>query len=170
MARASSSARLKALRQGGWRQALRALWRRLRGGAVTPLRAGSSVALGVFIGCIPVFGLHFPLCAALCLPLRLDLVLCYLGSNISNPLFAPLLILAELKLGAWLLGRGELSFDRAAPLSELMAQFGVELLVGAPLVGLALGLCLGALSAAVVHRRRQAAPLPVATKDSAPDD
>src|SRR6187431_3518064 len=78
------------------------IWRRLRGGRQSPARVALAVALGLFIGCLPVYGLHFLLCLLVCLPLGLDLVLAYLVANISNPLIAPFLITLEVEIGSLL--------------------------------------------------------------------
>lgn len=86
-------------------------WVRLRGGALTPRRAAASAALGAFIGCVPVFGLHLPLCVGLCLPLRLDAPVAYLFANVSNPLVAPWLVFAEVQVGAYLLSGQPAPFD-----------------------------------------------------------
>ncbi len=79
------------------------LWRRLRGGGLTRARAAASVGVGLWVGSLPVYGLHFPLCLALALPFSLDLVLAYLAANVSNPLFAPFLVYAEIQVGSLLL-------------------------------------------------------------------
>lgn len=139
------------------REPLTRLWRRLRGGATTPGRAAISVALGVFIGCLPLFGLHFALCSLICLPLRLDLVTCYLAANISNPLLAPALIAVELELGSWLLHGQTLSWDRSLATTDLISRFALELAVGAPLVGLLLAGVFGGLTFGVVRARSASA-------------
>ena len=83
-------------------------WRRLRGGELNPLRAAASIAIGLFIGVTPLWGVHFLLVLAVCLPLRLDAALAYLASNISLPFIAPFLSFAEVEIGtrvltgAWL--------------------------------------------------------------------
>src|SRR4051794_39118843 len=82
------------------RRNLSRIWRRLRGERKSPARVALAVALGLFIGCLPVYGLHFVLCLLVCLPLGLDLVLAYLVANISNPLVAPFLITLEVEIGS----------------------------------------------------------------------
>ena len=74
------------------------LWRRLRGTRQSPARVAEAVALGLFIGCLPLYGLHFLLCLSICVPLGLDLLICYLVANISNPLVAPFLVVLEVEL------------------------------------------------------------------------
>src|SRR5580693_2589264 len=65
-------------------------------------RDAAAVALGVFIGCLPVYGFHLLMCWALGLALRVNRLKVYLAANISNPLVAPWLVLVEIEAGAWL--------------------------------------------------------------------
>lgn len=117
---------------------LRFAWRALRGGDLSPLRASASVAVGLFIGSLPIYGLHFPLVLLICLPLRLDVVVAYLAANISNPLFAPFLLSLEVEVGSLLLTGEHVPFDvqraRETGVSGFVAQAAVgSLAVGATL-------------------------------------
>src|SRR4051812_40229874 len=121
------------------------IWRRLRGDRQSPGRIALAVALGLFIGCLPVYGLHFVLCLLVCLPLGLDLVLAYLVANISNPLFAPFLITLEVEIGS-LLSTGH----HAGFTLEQAKQTGVlGFVFQAGLGSLFVGAGLGALGAGV---------------------
>lgn len=115
----------------------RRIWRLLRGGRLSPTRAAFSLFVGVFIGCQPVFGLHFVLCLIVCLPLRLDFVLAYLAANVSNPFVAPFLVFLELEVGAWLLFGVTPSFDFSMARDLSVVGLARQVLVGAQLVGLA---------------------------------
>ena len=136
-------------RRDGW---LTRIWRRLRGGRLSRKRAMGSVAVGLFIGCLPLYGLHLPLCLLVCLPLRLDVVTAYLAANISNPLFAPFLLTLEVQVGALLLdGRAWALHWEAVPdlnASGVMAQAAV----GSVVVGSALALLGLFITAAVVRK------------------
>jgi uncharacterized protein (DUF2062 family) len=81
------------------RELLRDAWRRLRGGDLTPGRAGASVAVGIAIGVMPLWGVHWLLVLAICLPLRLDAGIAYLAANISLPFIAPFITFAEIAVG-----------------------------------------------------------------------
>src|SRR4051812_28798105 len=76
------------------------IWRRLRGVHQSPARVALAVGSGLFIGCLPVYGLHFFLCLLWCLPLGLDFVATYLAANVSNPIVAPFLITLEVEVGS----------------------------------------------------------------------
>ncbi len=125
------------------------LWRRARGGG-SPLERSVSVGVGLFIGCLPLYGLHFPLCVAACVPFGLDLVAAYLAAQISNPWLAPLLVTLEARVGSALLGRAPLA------MSELeLGRFGdvfERALVGSLVVGGGLAL-LGSLLTYLIARR-----------------
>lgn len=101
------------------------------------------MALGTFIGCLPIFGFHLPVVLLLCLRFRLDGALAYVAANISNPFMAPLLIASEVQVGAICI-EGELpELGEAMQLSHAIRSFPKYLLLGAPIVGLALGILLG---------------------------
>ncbi len=128
------------------------LWRRLRGGQLTRRRAAGSVAVGLFIGALPLYGLHFPLCAALCVPLSLDLVTAYVAANISNPLFAPFLVAAEVQVGALILEGHFVPFTIEQARSTGVTGFVAQAAVGALAMGTAMALAGAAITAAVVRR------------------
>jgi uncharacterized protein (DUF2062 family)/2-polyprenyl-3-methyl-5-hydroxy-6-metoxy-1,4-benzoquinol methylase len=133
---------------------VRQLWLRLRGGRLTRTRGAASVALGLFIGCQPLYGFHFPLCALIGLPLRLDVVVAYLAANISNPLVAPLLLTLEIETGS-LLVTGELvpaDIERVRAIG--LAGFALQGVIGAVIVGLTFALLGAAVTAALLGRRR----------------
>lgn len=128
------------------------LWRRLRGGRLTRARAAGSVAAGLFIGSLPLFGLHFPLCVAVCVPLSLDLVTAYVAANISNPFLAPFLIAAEVQLGALILEGHFVPFSIEQARATGISGFVAQAAVGSVAMGTLLAL-LGAGLAALVVRR-----------------
>lgn len=125
------------------------------------------MGLGVFIGCLPLYGLHLPLCLLVCLPLRLDAVLAYVGANVSNPLFAPVLLSLEFQLGSLLL-TGKLVPLQLAAVRE-MGLLGVmrEVVVGSVALGALLGCLLGVLAYTLARWRRAEAPLDAAIRRTA---
>lgn len=116
-------------------QRLTAGYRRLRGGQLSPGRFAASVALGLFIGCLPLYGAHFFLCAGLGMALRLDVLISYAAANISIPPMIPLLLFSSAQLGSLIL-RGEwlhLSFEEFRV--QELAKIGVALGVGSVVLG-----------------------------------
>lgn len=135
------------------------LWRRLRGGGLTRARAAASVGVGLWVGCLPLYGLHFPLCLAITLPLSLDLVLAYLAANVSNPLFAPFLVYAEVQVGALLLDGHFAPFSLEHARAAGVTGFLTQALVGSLAVGTTLGLVGAAITLLVVRRERPPRPM-----------
>ena len=129
------------------------LWQRLRGTPGSPVRAAAAVALGLFIGCQPLYGLHIVLVLAVCLPLRLDAVLAYLAANISNPFVAPFLIFCEVEAGAYLTTGRFAAFDVAQARATGALGFARQLFVGGLAVGATLALVGFALAWLFAARR-----------------
>jgi len=99
------------------------------------LRETAAIAIGVFIGCLPVYGFHLLICWVVGFALRLNRLKMYLAANISNPFVAPWLLFAEVQMGAWL-RRG--SFHALTPATVTntgLAVFGMDLVAGSVFVG-----------------------------------
>ena len=75
-------------------------------------RKALSVALGVFVGISPLWGLHTIIVVFLAVALKLNKVIAFTFSNVSLPPFIPFILYASLKLGSWLLG-SEFNFSVA---------------------------------------------------------
>ncbi len=138
----------------------RALLSRLRGGELSPERLGGSVALGLFVGILPIYGFHFPVCAALAFALRLDLLITYAAANISIPPMIPFLLYGGLQLGSLCLTGSfrSLSLEGLGPAS--VAAAGLQLGIGSVLLATIVAVLGGGISyllARAVSRRRAAA-------------
>ena len=136
------------------------LWQRLRGTSGSPLRAAVAVAIGLFIGCQPLFGLHLVLVLAVCVPLKLDAVLAYLAANISNPLFAPFLMFAEVEAGAYLATGRFAAFDVTRARAIGAGGFTRYLFAGSLAVGAGLAVLGLAVSWLAASRRSRPAAMP----------
>ncbi|MDI1447386.1 DUF2062 domain-containing protein [Polyangium sp. 6x1] len=142
-----------------WREELRRAFRDLQGEDLSPARLGAAVAVGLFIGSLPVFGFHLLLVLVVCLRLRLHAVLAYAAANVSNPFFAPFLITAEIQVGARLRTGAWLRLEHPIEAGyRALADFAAYMLVGAPLVGLALAAAGFALTVAFVLSKRAIRP------------
>jgi uncharacterized protein (DUF2062 family)/SAM-dependent methyltransferase len=129
------------------------IWRRLRGTQQSPSRVALAVAIGLFIGCLPLYGLHVVLCALICLPLGLDFVLAYLVANISNPLVAPFLITLEVEVGSLLLTGQHAGFTLARAKQTGVLGFVWEAFAGSVVVGGVLAALGSGVAYAVALRR-----------------
>ncbi len=134
------------------RRSLAELLYRLRTEATQPAAQAISVGLGAFIGALPVYGFHLPLCVVLSRALRLNLITMFLTTNLNNPLFAPLLVYAELQVGG-LLRNGAFYHHTLATVRQLrLLDFAADLIVGSIVVGLAAGLTLGLATLSLARR------------------
>jgi uncharacterized protein (DUF2062 family)/SAM-dependent methyltransferase len=100
-----------------------------------PARETAAIACGVFIGCLPFYGLHLLICLLVGWAFRLNRLKLYLAANISNPFVAPFLLFAELQTGSYL-RRGAfhpLTLDAIRQTGAL--ALGVDLLLGSVVVG-----------------------------------
>jgi uncharacterized protein (TIGR03546 family) len=70
----------------------------------SPRKVAAGIAVGVWIGISPFCGLHTLLALFLSFMCRLNTPAVLLGTMISNPWFAPFLILMSLQIGCFILG------------------------------------------------------------------
>lgn len=143
-----------------WKEELRRAWYELRGTRTTPAHAAAAVALGLFIGSIPAYGTHTPLVLAICLWLQLDALLAWVASNVSNPLFSPFLLTAEVQIGAYLHTGEALPLHRLeAALETGFSGMLLYLFSGALVVAAVLALIGGALAFVLMRLKRSVAPV-----------
>lgn len=125
-----------------------ALFHRYLTEGASPPRQAVALGLGIFIGCLPLWGLHLPLCLLAGWAFGLNRLKMYVAANISNPFFSPFLVFASVQLGAILLQGSlhELSFEAFRAMDPW--AFGEQLVLGSVVLGVSLGLFVGVL----VHR------------------
>ncbi len=116
------------------------------------VRETAAVGLGVFVGCLPVYGFHLLLCWAIGSVLGLNRLKLYLAANISNPLVAPWLLVAEIQAGAWVRRGSFQSLSPSAIKAAGISLVGGDLLVGSLCVGGALAVVAAALTYATRWR------------------
>jgi uncharacterized protein (DUF2062 family) len=75
----------------------------------SPARQATAVALGIFIGCTPLYGLHLTLCVIFARLLGVNRVKTYLAAHISTPLLMPFLLFFEVQTGRLVRGKPLLS-------------------------------------------------------------
>jgi SAM-dependent methyltransferase len=102
-------------------------------------REAAAIGAGVFIGCSPFYGFHFLLCWAVGSVFALNRLQMYLAANISNPMLSPFLIFSEIQTGAWIRRGAFYRLTIATIRTADIGAFGLDLLVGAAVIGAALG-------------------------------
>lgn len=80
------------------------LFEDLLGSADSPPKKAFSIALGVFIGLSPFWGLHTLLVLLLAFVFNLNKPIAFAFSNVSIPPFIPFIIFFSLQIGGWILG------------------------------------------------------------------
>jgi uncharacterized protein (DUF2062 family) len=74
------------------------------GSTDSPSKKAFSIALGVFIGLSPFWGLHTLLVLLLAFIFKLNKPIAFAFSNVSLPPFIPFIVFFSLQLGSWTLG------------------------------------------------------------------
>jgi uncharacterized protein (DUF2062 family) len=119
---------------------LRRLFQGLRTEGAGARRETAAVGLGVFIGCLPLYGLHLTICWIVGFLLGLNRLKMYFAANVSNPFVAPWLVFAEVQVGAWVRRGSFHPVTREYIASTGLTVFGVDALVGSLFVGATLAI------------------------------
>lgn len=125
-----------------WLNPLRA-WRELRRGGLRRGELATGLAMGVFIGAMPVYGLHTVMCLYTAAKLHLNPHVTVVGSALfATPPQAVLLIATSIATGQFMM-HGELIYPVASELSalswlEIAGRFMLEWAVGSLVVGFVL--------------------------------
>ncbi len=137
---------------------LKRLFYDLRSHGASRAQEAWAVAIGAFIGATPFYGLHLFLVVGVSRLFRLNALTMYLTAQISNPFFAPFLLLSEVQIGAWL-RRSEFHDVTLEALKEGgLWMLSADLLLGALAVGISLGAVAGAATYAARSRGRSLPP------------
>lgn len=128
------------------RQRLRRIFYDLRTEASGPGRDAAALGVGILIGCVPVYGFHLVMVWFIGWLLRLNRLKMYVASNISNPLFSPVLLFAELQAGAWMRRQDFHDLSLSAIRTTNVWTYGGDLLLGSVIVGTTLGLGVAAVT------------------------
>jgi uncharacterized protein (TIGR03546 family) len=105
-----------------------------------------SVALGIFIGMTPLYGLHTVLILFLAVVLKMNKAVSYLATHISFPLFIPFIVFACLKVGGFFIeNKTPLVFDENISMEMVKNNFA-QYLVGSLIMGSFLSIVLGVLT------------------------
>jgi uncharacterized protein (DUF2062 family)/trans-aconitate methyltransferase len=133
---------------------MRDLLYKMRTEGMSPGKQAGAVALGVFIGCTPFYGLHLPLCILFAKLLRVNPALTYLAAHISLPGVTPFLMMAELETGRRMRGQSYLHIHFHELRQLGFRQVGADLMLGTLAIGGGLAVILSLLTWWVARRRR----------------
>jgi uncharacterized protein (DUF2062 family)/precorrin-6B methylase 2 len=139
---------------------LRAAVRRLLAEHAAPASLGWAVAVGVFLGCTPLYGLQMLTCLLVAWLFRLNKVATLVGAQVSVPPLTAVIIFVEVQLGEYLLRGHFLAFGLDAFRGREAVAIARSVLgawvVGSLVVGVVLGALLGGATWAVARRRHRA--------------
>jgi glycosyltransferase involved in cell wall biosynthesis len=108
----------------------------------SPRKKASSIALGIFIGLTPLWGLHTLIVLFLAIILSLNKTIAFAFSNISLPPFIPFILFSGIQTGNYILGQNQ-SFN----ISEMTENFEVLKHLKAYIVG---SLCFAVIAASTL--------------------
>ena len=92
---------IRKLRKKGIRRFIK---EEILGSNESPLKSAQAMALGVFIGLTPLWGLHTILVLSLAILFKLNKVISFAFTNVSFPLFIPFTVYASIMIGTQVLG------------------------------------------------------------------
>lgn len=109
-----------------------------------------SLALGIFIGIIPIWGFHTVSVLFLSVAFRLNKLLAVTASNISIPPMIPIIVFASAKIGSWVLNTDIDTFDFSS--FESLKTHLLEYILGSFILALVSALLLGSVSYLLLKR------------------
>jgi len=109
-------------------------------------KKAAAIALGIFIGMSPFWGLQTVLLLFFATILRLNKVIAYLSSNVSFPPFIPFIIYGSLKMGSYFVSNeGTLVLDSSLTLDDIQKN-ATQYIVGSLILASVSAIIVGLLS------------------------
>lgn len=105
-----------------------------------PSNIAAGFAVGVFIGCTPLFGIHTALAIALAFIFRLNKLTTITGSWVNTPLTVLPILMASYRLGEFMLGNEPQPVTFASLDWHHLREYAAALFIGSALIGLAAAL------------------------------
>lgn len=126
-------------RRPDWKRRLRYFYYRFLRIKGSPQYLARGLAIGVFAGFFPLFGLQTLIGIGLAIPCRGHKLMAAAGTWVSNPLTYGPIFWLNFEVGQWVLGSGEVFasefLESASALLLLGTEFVTTLLVGCAIVG-----------------------------------
>lgn len=147
------------LRQSRFKRRIRLTYLKLLRLRGNPKALAKGLAVGVFAGCFPLFGLQSLIGLCLATAVRGSKVAAYAATWISNPLTYVPLYIFNYKIGKLLLGTEDatlppLDLESFTAFKELGSTFAITLLMGSFVVGISLAVITYFYGLAVLERLR----------------
>ena len=120
---------------------------------LSPHEIATGIALGIFIGCVPMLGVHTIMAIGLASLLRLNTLVVLIGTQISNPISFPFQIFVSAEVGSLILNGHFLDIKFSRDINYLN-EYILPIIIG----GLVLGIILSMASYIVIKfflKRRQ---------------
>lgn len=112
----------------------------------------ASLALGVFIGIVPVWGFQTFLSIFLAVIFKLNKTISFVGSNISLPPFIPFIVLASLKVGSFFVGEsGEILIDFDNISFDSIKNHLLQYIVGSTILATFMSVLLGLICYVILN-------------------
>ncbi len=105
-----------------------------------PSNIAAGFAVGVFIGCTPLFGIHTALAIALAFIFRLNKLTTITGSWVNTPFTVLPILMASYRLGEFILGNEPQPVSFASLDWHHLREYAAALFIGSALIGLAAAL------------------------------
>ncbi|MGK7932145.1 MAG: DUF2062 domain-containing protein [Microcystaceae cyanobacterium] len=162
--RKSTSLRQRSRPQPVWKRQLRYIYLRFIRMKEHPHAIARGLAVGVFAGCFPLFGLQTIIGLALAFIVRGSKLAAAAGTWISNPLTYVPLFAFNYKVGRWILGQYTDDIDRTefsqnwdswSQMADSGADFVIILFLGSAVVGLCASLIAYVLCLRSLKHHRQ---------------
>ncbi|HYQ48295.1 MAG TPA: DUF2062 domain-containing protein [Thermodesulfovibrionales bacterium] len=118
-----------------------------------PSEIAFAVALGNFVGILPFLGLHTVIAIGLAYLLRLNIVVVFLGTQISNPFSFPFILFISAQIGNLVLKGRLLDLAFTTDLAVLKTYI-MPTMIGSIVFGLAVGSLSYVLTLAIARRFR----------------
>jgi uncharacterized protein (DUF2062 family) len=103
---------------------------------LSPTEIASAVALGNFIGFIPIIGTHTVIAIGLSYILRLNTLIVFLGTQISNPISIPFQLFISAEIGNLILHGRFLEIKFSRDISYLFNHYIWPIIVGSLVLGI----------------------------------
>ncbi len=140
----------------GWKDIYRIALQRLD---ESNTRKASSIAFGVFMGIVPVWGFQLLIGIPAAIALRLNKALFLIAANISVFPLTPIWMALSLIVGKWILGYEDWSFKWSGMNIEDFKEAGLAFFLGGTVLAIVLGLAAYLISLSLFNNFRKKKPV-----------